>query len=48
MDKLLAMTTFVRIVERGSLTAAAAALDTSLPWSCVGWRSSRSRSASGY
>jgi DNA-binding transcriptional LysR family regulator len=31
MDKLLAMTTFVRIVERGSLTAAAAALDTSLP-----------------
>lgn len=31
MDKLLAMTTFVRIVEKGSLTAAAAALDTSLP-----------------
>ena len=31
MDKLLAMTTFVRIVERGSLTAAAAALGTSLP-----------------
>lgn len=31
MDKLLAMTTFVRIVECGSLTAAAAALDTSLP-----------------
>jgi DNA-binding transcriptional LysR family regulator len=31
MDKLAAMTTFVRIVEKGSLTAAAAALDTSLP-----------------
>ncbi|MGQ0525230.1 MAG: LysR substrate-binding domain-containing protein, partial [Betaproteobacteria bacterium] len=31
MDKLLAMTAFVRIVEKGSLTAAAAALDTSLP-----------------
>ncbi len=31
MDKLLAMTTFVRIVEKGSLTAAAAALDASLP-----------------
>lgn len=31
MDKLSAMATFVRIVERGSLTAAAAALDTSLP-----------------
>jgi DNA-binding transcriptional LysR family regulator len=31
MDKLLAMATFVRIVERGSLTAAAAALGTSLP-----------------
>ena len=31
MDKLLAMTTFVRIVEKGSLTAAAVALDTSLP-----------------
>jgi len=31
MDKLLAMNTFVRIVEKGSLTAAAAALDTSLP-----------------
>ena len=31
MDKLAAMATFVRIVERGSLTAAAAALDTSLP-----------------
>ena len=31
MDKVLAMTTFVRIVERGSLTAAAAALGTSLP-----------------
>lgn len=31
MDKLSAMATFVRIVERGSLTAAAEALDTSLP-----------------
>jgi len=31
MDKLVAMATFVRIVERGSLTAAAAALGTSLP-----------------
>lgn len=31
MDKLLAMNAFVRIVEKGSLTAAAAALDTSLP-----------------
>lgn len=31
MDKLLAMTTFARIVEKGSLTAAAAVLDTSLP-----------------
>jgi DNA-binding transcriptional LysR family regulator len=31
MDKLGAMATFVRIVEKGSLTAAAQALDTSLP-----------------
>jgi DNA-binding transcriptional LysR family regulator len=31
MDKLAAMTTFVRIVEAGSLTAAAHALDTSPP-----------------
>ena len=31
MDKLVAMATFVGIVDRGSLTAAAAALDTSLP-----------------
>jgi DNA-binding transcriptional LysR family regulator len=31
MDKLGAMATFVRIVEKGSLTAAAEALDTSLP-----------------
>src|SRR5688500_5631191 len=31
MDKFLAMNAFVRIVEKGSLTAAAAALDTSLP-----------------
>ena len=31
MDKLFAMTAFVRIVEMGSLTAAAAALNTSLP-----------------
>ena len=31
MNKLAAMETFVRIVDRGSLTAAAAALDTSLP-----------------
>ena len=31
MDKLQAMTTFVRIVERGSLTRAADALATSLP-----------------
>jgi DNA-binding transcriptional LysR family regulator len=31
MDKLGAMGTFVRIVEKGSLTAAAAALETSLP-----------------
>src|SRR5215470_6911910 len=31
MDKLAAMETFVRIVEKGSLTQAANALDTSLP-----------------
>jgi DNA-binding transcriptional LysR family regulator len=31
MDKFLAMKTFVRIVDAGSLTAAANALDTSLP-----------------
>lgn len=31
MDKLVAMRTFVRIVEDGSLTAAAESLDTSLP-----------------
>jgi DNA-binding transcriptional LysR family regulator len=31
VDKLLAMTTFVRIVEKGSLTAAANAFNTSLP-----------------
>ena len=31
MDRFFAMNTFVRIVEKGSLTAAAAALDTSLP-----------------
>jgi DNA-binding transcriptional LysR family regulator len=31
MDRFLAMNTFVRIVEKGSLTAAATALDTSLP-----------------
>jgi DNA-binding transcriptional LysR family regulator len=31
MNTLLAMTTFVRIADKGSLTAAAAALDTSLP-----------------
>src|SRR4051812_37208411 len=31
MDKLLAMRTFVRIVDGGSLTAAANALDTSVP-----------------
>jgi DNA-binding transcriptional LysR family regulator len=31
MDKLVAMTTFLRIVEAGSLTAAADTLDTSLP-----------------
>jgi DNA-binding transcriptional LysR family regulator len=31
MDKLVAMTTFVRIVEAGSLTAAADTLDASLP-----------------
>ena len=31
MDRLAAMTTFVRIVEAGSLTAAADTLDTSLP-----------------
>jgi DNA-binding transcriptional LysR family regulator len=31
MDRLQAMTTFVQIVDRGSLTAAADALDTSLP-----------------
>jgi DNA-binding transcriptional LysR family regulator len=31
VDKLVAMTTFVRIVEAGSLTAAAATLDTSPP-----------------
>jgi len=31
MDKLNAMATFVRIVEKGSLTAAAAGLDTSVP-----------------
>ena len=31
MNKLSAMETFVRIVDKGSLTAAAAALETSLP-----------------
>jgi DNA-binding transcriptional LysR family regulator len=31
MDRLQAMTTFVRIVEKGSLTAAAEAMETSLP-----------------
>src|SRR4051812_2301467 len=31
MNKLSAMETFVRIVDKGSLTAAAGALDTSLP-----------------
>jgi len=31
MDKFVAMNTFVRIVEKGSLTAAAGALETSLP-----------------
>jgi DNA-binding transcriptional LysR family regulator len=31
VDKLAAMATFVRIVDKGSLTAAAEALDTSLP-----------------
>ena len=31
MDRLRAMTTFVQIIEKGSLTAAADALDTSLP-----------------
>jgi DNA-binding transcriptional LysR family regulator len=31
MDKLRAMSSFVRIVEKGSLTAAAASLDVSLP-----------------
>src|SRR5215211_4234029 len=31
MDKLVAMTAFVRIVEAGSLTAAADTLDASLP-----------------
>ena len=31
MDKFVAMKTFVRIVDAGSLTAAAASLDTSLP-----------------
>ena len=31
MDKLRAMTSFVRIVDKGSLTAAAADLDVSLP-----------------
>ncbi len=31
MDKLVAMTTFVQIVDSGSLTAAAEVLDTSLP-----------------
>jgi DNA-binding transcriptional LysR family regulator len=31
VDKFLAMTTFARIVDKGSLTAAANALDTSLP-----------------
>src|SRR5882672_1893749 len=31
MDKFLAMSMFVRIVEKGSLTAAAETLDTSLP-----------------
>ena len=36
MDKLLAMATFVEIVERGSLTGAADALDKSLP-SVVHW-----------
>jgi DNA-binding transcriptional LysR family regulator len=31
MDKFVAMETFVRIVEKGSLTEAANTLDTSLP-----------------
>src|SRR5947209_1737451 len=31
MDKFVGMKTFVRIVEAGSLTAAAGSLDTSLP-----------------
>ena len=31
MDKFAAMRTFVRIVDAGSLTAAAVSLDTSLP-----------------
>lgn len=31
MDKLLAMQTFVAVVDNGSLTAAAEALDRSLP-----------------
>src|SRR4051812_39005144 len=31
MDRLQGMQTFVQIADRGSLTAAAAALDTSLP-----------------
>jgi len=31
MDRLQAMTTFVQIVDKGSLTAASDALDTSLP-----------------
>src|ERR1700716_1940185 len=31
MDKMNAMVTFVRIVDKGSLTAAAAGLDTSVP-----------------
>jgi hypothetical protein len=35
MDKLQAMATFVRIVDRGSLTAAAESLRTSLPPSCA-------------
>jgi molybdenum-dependent DNA-binding transcriptional regulator ModE len=32
MDKFRRMQTFVRIVEHGSLTAAARALDVSQPW----------------
>ena len=31
MNKLIAMTTFVRIVDCGSMTAAAEVLNTSLP-----------------